>query len=342
MAKHSTDDSPNLQRALAVTQESLAAFQKLQEQTAQLHKQFLESQEAAQRTLQTLLEGQQRIVSASLGMPVSAPTVTPVAERPAFRSRNRSVSPADEPQQVGRERVQVPTATPVIERPQSPPAEVGRLAVGTPASETNGLSSSKHADKRQIEQTLIAIIAEKTGYPPDMLGLDMGLDADLGIDSIKRVEILSALQDKLPEAPIVKPEHLGTLHTLREIVELLSGGDTPGSLQPPASESLGRDKVEQVLIDIIAEKTGYPPDMLGLDMGLDADLGIDSIKRVEILSALQEKLPEAPIVKPEHLGTLHTLRKSSSFSAGRKRLLRHNRQPAKRSQSTCRAGWIGG
>ncbi len=31
--------------------------------------------------------------------------------------------------------------------------------------------------------------------------------------------------------------------------------------------------------------------MLELDMRLDTDLGIDSIKRVEILSAVQERLP---------------------------------------------------
>ncbi len=58
-----------------------------------------------------------------------------------------------------------------------------------------------------------------------MLNLDMGLDADLGIDSIKRVEILSTLQERLPHAPVVKSEHLGTLNTLREIATFLSNGD---------------------------------------------------------------------------------------------------------------------
>jgi len=67
-------------------------------------------------------------------------------------------------------------------------------------------------------------VAEKTGYPAEMLELDMTLDADLGIDSIKRVEILSALQERVPDAPVVKPEHLGTLQTLRQIVDHL--GDT--------------------------------------------------------------------------------------------------------------------
>lgn len=56
-----------------------------------------------------------------------------------------------------------------------------------------------------------------------MLELDMALDADLGIDSIKRVEILAAIQERLPDAPIVKPEHLGSLNTLRQVAEFLLG-----------------------------------------------------------------------------------------------------------------------
>ncbi|MFO0659219.1 MAG: phosphopantetheine-binding protein [Polyangiaceae bacterium] len=39
---------------------------------------------------------------------------------------------------------------------------------------------------------MLTIVAEKTGYPAEMLGADMELEADLGIDSIKRVEILAA------------------------------------------------------------------------------------------------------------------------------------------------------
>jgi NAD(P)-dependent dehydrogenase (short-subunit alcohol dehydrogenase family)/acyl carrier protein len=154
-----------------------------------------------------------------------------------------------------------------------------------------------------------------------MLELDMALDADLGIDSIKRVEILSALQEKLPDAPAIKPEHLGTLHNLRQIVAFLGAPPTNGHAPPLDAKPQTADSVtapqhanvERILLDVIAEKTGYPPEMLELDMALDADLGIDSIKRVEILSALQEKLPDAPAIKPEHLGTLHDLRQIVAF-----------------------------
>ena len=141
------------------------------------------------------------------------------------------------------------------------------------------------------------MIAEKTGYPAEMLELDMALDADLGIDSIKRVEILSALQERLPEAPQVKPEHLGTLHSLRHIAAFLAGGDAPATAAADGRSggvAGGKDRLARRpgedharrLLEVIAEKTGYPAEMLELDMALDADLGIDSIKRVEILSAL--------------------------------------------------------
>jgi acyl carrier protein/NAD(P)-dependent dehydrogenase (short-subunit alcohol dehydrogenase family) len=166
-------------------------------------------------------------------------------------------------------------------------------------------------DGRQVASVLLAVIAEKTGYPEEMLELEMTLDADLGIDSIKRVEILSALQEQLPEAPAVKPEDLGTLQTLGQIIDHLSAGMPSGQATqgaaPVAAPVVDSSRVSSVLLEVIAEKTGYPIEMLEMEMALDTDLGIDSIKRVEILSALQEKLPEAPAVKPEDLGVLQTL-----------------------------------
>ncbi|MBN1956661.1 MAG: SDR family NAD(P)-dependent oxidoreductase, partial [Desulfuromonadales bacterium] len=146
----------------------------------------------------------------------------------------------------------------------------------------------------------------------------MALDSDLGIDSIKRVEILSALQEKLPDVPAVRPEDLGVLQTLGQIIDHLSQGTRqriPTVPPTPQLGQLGRDKVATTLLEVIAEKTGYPVEMLELDMALDSDLGIDSIKRVEILSALQERLPGAPAIKPEHLGTLQTVRQIVDFLA---------------------------
>jgi hypothetical protein len=44
------------------------------------------------------------------------------------------------------------------------------------------------------------------------------------------------------------------------------------------------------LIEIISERTGYPPEMLDPALDLEADLGIDSIKRVEVLNSFRKLL----------------------------------------------------
>ena len=65
---------------------------------------------------------------------------------------------------------------------------------------------------------MMAIVSEKTGYPQEMLELGMDMESDLGIDSIKRVEILGAVQDKIPALPEVPGDELAEMRTLGEIV----------------------------------------------------------------------------------------------------------------------------
>ena len=45
-----------------------------------------------------------------------------------------------------------------------------------------------------------------------------------------------------------------------------------------------------IVIDRVAEMTGYPTEVIGLDMDIEAELGLDSIKRVEIVAALERQL----------------------------------------------------
>ncbi|WP_372604196.1 SDR family NAD(P)-dependent oxidoreductase, partial [Actibacterium sp.] len=59
----------------------------------------------------------------------------------------------------------------------------------------------------------------------------------------------------------------------------------------PAPAALNEDGVKDILLGLVEDRTGYPRDMLGLDQAIEADLGIDSIKRVEIVGALLKALP---------------------------------------------------
>ena len=209
-----------------------------------------------------------------------------------------------------------------------------------------------------LGETLLAITSEKTGYPIEMLELDMDMEADLGIDSIKRVEILGTMQEMYPDLPKPNLEDLGELRTIGQIVEYLQSltsqsasveiavstpidkGEQPFaptaidfaialtenlSTLPSIASTLialpviNPDSVEtsisplpmpnlgQTLLAITSEKTGYPVEMLELDMDMEADLGIDSIKRVEILGTMQEMYPDLPKPNLEDLGELRTI-----------------------------------
>ncbi len=293
------------------TQESLdstlAALLQMQEKTAELHRQFLEGQETANRTLQRILESQ---AGAPGFRPIEVATHTgePAAAR-------MDPAPRPEPQPTVSQGPEIPV--PISGSPETPAPRSAPPAPPAPALKAPSGSEI-------IAPVLLAVVAEKTGYPAEMLNLDMSLEADLGIDSIKRVEIFSALRERLPNAPEVTPAELPSLVTLRSITEFLAGSagleaaplvtaTMPSMEAATHSAAASAPEAESALISTVAEKTGYPAEMLNLDMSLEVDLGIDSIKRVEIFSALRERLPDAPEITPDKLPLLGTLRAVAQF-----------------------------
>jgi acyl carrier protein len=86
-----------------------------------------------------------------------------------------------------------------------------------------------------LEALMMAIVAEKTGYPQEMLGVQMELEADLGIDSIKRVEILSAMRERAPNLPEVKPTELAALRTLGQIIDHMRAAGGAALAAAPAA-----------------------------------------------------------------------------------------------------------
>ncbi|MEV4319524.1 SDR family NAD(P)-dependent oxidoreductase [Actinocrispum sp. NPDC049592] len=166
--------------------------------------------------------------------------------------------------------------------------------------------------------TLLEVVADKTGYPLSMLDVSMDLEADLGVDSIKRVQIVGVLQERFPGVPVVGPERLAELRTIGDIAALM--GDVPvpvarsGGLESGVVEG-GGVSVE-VVLEVVADKTGYPLSMLDVSMDLEADLGVDSIKRVQIVGVLQERFPGVPVVGPERLAELRTIGDIAALTTG--------------------------
>jgi len=178
------------------------------------------------------------------------------------------------------------------------PASAPAVSVSVPAS-------APRVDRRAA---LMNVVADKTGYPVDILRPEMELEADLGIDSIKRVEILAAFRERVPGLPEAALDDLASRRTIGDILQALdAAAPVPaGARVVPAFPQPASDR-SAILLAVVAEKTGYPLDILQPTMELEGDLGIDSIKRVEILAAVRERIPELPEASLEHVGGLRTL-----------------------------------
>ena len=283
--------------AVQQVQASMLAIQALQQQAAQAHHRFLETQETTMKTFQALVQNQQ-----SLMMRLQSGQAPPSLQAPA-----PVASPAPRPAPVAPAPAPTPAvqAAPVAPKPVVTPKPVAApQPVVAPAPVTPAPSAVK--PQPAVGHAVMAVVADKTGYPVEMLNLEMDLEADLGIDSIKRVEILAAVQEKMPQLAAVPSDQMGSLRTLREVVNAFGVSDGPVATTA-ASAPAPAPGVSKALLEVVADKTGYPVEMLNLEMDLEADLGIDSIKRVEILAAIEEKVPGLPKVASDQMGSLRTL-----------------------------------
>jgi NAD(P)-dependent dehydrogenase (short-subunit alcohol dehydrogenase family)/acyl carrier protein len=163
-----------------------------------------------------------------------------------------------------------------------------------------------------LQDAVFTAVAEKTGYPKEMLEPSMDMESDLGIDSIKRVEIMAAVQERVSTIPDIDNERLAAARSLADVVALLAGSQTApattSSSQPLLAKAPSTESITASLTAIVARKTGYPQEFLSLEMDMESDLGIDSIKRVEIMAALQEEVPGLPELDNDRLSSLKTLR----------------------------------
>ncbi|CAN2050618.1 Carrier domain-containing protein [Candidatus Magnetomoraceae bacterium gMMP-1] len=336
--------------AFKVVQEGLRSMQSLQDQTARVHEKFLETQKQASLNLQEMMLHTKHIADTAMGNKIYAlPNINSLADKQIVQEKIISEKRAEIP-------LQEQVAESIDFKPESTkpglPESIQRQKLDIAPSLQEEVKKIQdqpvtsqpedfRRDKSEIEDIILGIVNELTGYPIEMLELNMDIESDLGIDSIKRVEILSNLEEKMPELPSIGPEMMGTLKTLGDIVDYLNSEPQIGveaspnlpNSEPQAiveaspnlpnskdqavigaspnllskSDNAGRQETESIILEIVNELTGYPIEMLELDMDIEADLGIDSIKRVEILSALEERMPHLPSIGPEMMGSLKTL-----------------------------------
>ncbi len=234
---------------------------------------------------------------------------------PEAMSSQRAASNGKTPFPAG---TQTPAAR-TVSAPISPSNGTGTSAdapAASPAADASTASAVPAGDSADAALSKIKeIIAEQTGYTTDMLEDTLDLEADLGIDTVKQVEIFAKAAGHFG-FPVPEDLKLRDLNTIAKLADYINtkaapqGPDTPtgggtdgagsggtktgshagtqdsgpaGGPAPGTAASAGAGALEKVK-EIIAEQTGYTTDMLEDTLDLEADLGIDTVKQVEIFA----------------------------------------------------------
>jgi NADP-dependent 3-hydroxy acid dehydrogenase YdfG len=97
-----------------------------------------------------------------------------------------------------------------------------------------------------VRARVLAIVSEKTGYPEDMLDMDLDLEADLGIDTVKQAETFAAIREgwDIPRDENLQLRDYPTLaHAVRFVLErrpaAAAEAAAPAETEPEATAASG-------------------------------------------------------------------------------------------------------
>ncbi len=168
----------------------------------------------------------------------------------------------------------------------------------------------------EVTEAVVSIVAEMTGYPPELLDLDLDLEADLGVDTVKQAEVFAAVRERfgverdeslsLREFPTLAHvigwiSDKTAVTAVAEVAAAPTGAGPSVEPTPVVAEAVvgaagevvvagpSQAEVTEAVVSIVAEMTGYPPELLDLDLDLEADLGVDTVKQAEVFAAVRER-----------------------------------------------------
>ncbi|MCL2315548.1 MAG: SDR family NAD(P)-dependent oxidoreductase, partial [Actinomycetia bacterium] len=233
------------------------------------------------QNMRAMLDDQRDIMLTALGFGGGSPAAGPTAEGIAAETYAAAgwygmppgyaypAAPTAAPMAAPAPMPAAPVAmpAPTVEAPAAPPGQESLSPTDEPEDDDEGdeeegsiLPQIVDLTSDQMREIILEVVAEKTGYPVEMLGLDMDLEADLSIDSIKRLEIIGALGDKI-DMPEPDPdetdaasalEALASIKTLRGMIEWLEG--IGRELQARArGESSGTGSLMAAALDVPVE-----------------------------------------------------------------------------------------
>ncbi|WP_218080755.1 SDR family NAD(P)-dependent oxidoreductase [Anthocerotibacter panamensis] len=111
-----------------------------------------------------------------------------------------------------------------------------------------------------LAQTLLEIFSDETGYPIEILDLEMDLEADLGVGPNQQTAILQVLQGRFPDLPPLQLTELelAELRTFEQIAQYLD--------RQPIAQETDSPPIPSVQRYLVGLKTLPPPDFLEMQL----------------------------------------------------------------------------
>jgi NAD(P)-dependent dehydrogenase (short-subunit alcohol dehydrogenase family) len=141
-----------------------------------------------------------------------------------------------------------------------PPAGANGNGHGAGHDSTEEAAPAPALDAEGLLAIVVTIVSDRTGYPTEMLDPDLDIEAELSIDSIKRIEILGELADRvgLPgmddtgvDDSVI--EELALIKTLRGIVDWIVEAEQAEGGTAPAAPATAAPADEDTGVDVPAE-----------------------------------------------------------------------------------------
>ena len=159
---------------------------------------LLEVYSEYQKTMRKFLESQDQVFAALAGG-TSTDRPVPLQPSAAVNGTGSLSSASIDPPGSVKPAAPAPVAQPAPIAPSPAVATVTTPSVA--ASADLPKVDDAFANQQTMQAFITEVLVDRTGYPPELLELDAHLESDLGIDSIKQVEVLGALIDAMPTAP---------------------------------------------------------------------------------------------------------------------------------------------
>ena len=205
------------------------------------------------------------------------------------------------------------------QRPAEPVApSVAPPEPGTPTDATPHEATLTTTD---LVTEFITEFAHATGYPADIIEPHLDLEADLGVDSVKRAQVIGTIatrhtiaEDTLDltgaatindlahrltttQAKPSSQAHVDTLtpphdeahqtQPFEPVTPTVTPPEpgTPTDATPHEATLTTTDLVTEFITEF-AHATGYPADIIEPHLDLEADLGVDSVKRAQVIGTI--------------------------------------------------------